>query len=95
MFRPARLSAANTEPLEKIEGWVRSRFKLLPRDLVLVNEIRPRLPGFPALQTTVLFWRGSERYRFVHFFPAAMVVEEDLPLAWLLPSLIDDGADCC
>jgi hypothetical protein len=95
MFRPVRQAAVNIASLERVEGWVRARFKLLPRDLVLVSEDRPRLPGFPALQTTVLFWSGAARYRFVVFTPVLQVAEVDLPLAWLLPSLIDDGADCC
>lgn len=95
MFRPVRRVAVNIVSLERVDGWVRARFGLLSRDLVLVSEDRPRLPGFPALQTTVLFWSGSARYRFVVFTPVAQVAEADLPLAWLLPSLIDDGADCC
>lgn len=95
MFRPARRFAENVEHLEDVERIVRNRFDLAADDLVLVSEDCPRLPGFPARQTTALFWVGAERHRLVVFAPAAAVREGDLPPVWLRPSLIDDGTDCC
>jgi len=87
----------NVEFLSRIEGWTRARFGLDPADIVLVSEEASGLPGFPALDTTVRFWTDPiTRYRLRVFKPARDVVADDLPPAWLLPALIDDGdPDCC
>ena len=65
--------------------------------IVLVSEEASGVPGFPARDTTVRFWTDRDtRYRLRIFKPAAEISETDLPVIWLLPSLIDDGdPDCC
>ena len=90
--RPGNLGA-----LQAIEGWVRVRFTLPPDQLVLVSEEASGLPGFPALDTTVRFWTDRDtRFRLRIFKRALDVTQADLPPAFFLPSLIDDGdPDCC
>lgn len=97
MFRPLTADRADLDHLERIETWIRARFDLRARDLVLVSQEVSGQPGFPPLETVVLFWTGGGlRHRIRLFKPAAEVTEADLPVAWLLPSLVDDGdADCC
>lgn len=95
MFGSAARAPENRVHLERVELWTRERFALSPRDLVLVREERVRVPGFSSRQTTVRFWIGSVRYRFVIFAPVSEVTESDLPVAWLLPGLLDDGDNCC
>ena len=96
MFRRASTSRDKLADLERVEAWTRARFGLHPDAVVIVTESPARQPGYPPLETTVLFWIGGERYRFTVFKPVAEVVEGDVPIAWLLPSLLDDGeAGCC
>lgn len=96
MFRRAARPVVEPAALEAVEALVRARFHLGPDDLVLVSEEAPRQPGFPSRATQVLFWRGDIRHRFQVFRPAADVGAADIPVSWLLPSLVDDGtADCC
>ncbi len=97
MFQRFGTRPENVECLSRIEGWTRARFSLDAADIVLVSEEASGLPGFPALDTTVRFWTDRDtRYRLRIFKPARDVATTDLPVAWLLPSLIDDGdPDCC
>jgi hypothetical protein len=95
MFGSATRTLDNRVHLERVESWTRERFGLSPRDIVLVREERVRTPGFLSPQTTVLFWVGPARHRFVIFAPVSEVHENDLPVAWLRPALIDDGDNCC
>jgi hypothetical protein len=95
MFGTVARASENRVHLERVELWTRERFSLSPRDLVLVREERVRIPGFSSQQTTVLFWVGTVRHRFVIFSPVSEVVESDLPVAWLRPALLDDGDNCC
>ncbi len=96
MFRRLAGDPANLVHLQRIEASVRVRFAVPEGALVLVREEPGRLPGFPPRLTTVRFWIGEDRYRLTLFKPPAEVTETDLPVAWLLPSLRDDGdADCC
>lgn len=82
--------------LERIEELVRNHFKLDPADLVLPALESSRVPGMPQNETVVRFWKGAQRYRLRLFKPLPEVSLSDLPAAWLLPSLIDDGdPDCC
>ncbi|MBL1435027.1 MAG: hypothetical protein COB08_002355 [Rhodobacteraceae bacterium] len=87
----------NTQCLEQIETWVRDRFQLSADMIVLVSELQNSTPGFPEKETVVLFWLASdERYRFRVFKPACLVTQNDIPIRWLLPSLLDDsGENCC
>ncbi len=96
MFRRARVGRDRLGHLERVEDWTRQRFGLPAEAIVIVSESPGQLPGYPPLETTVLFWTGDERYRLRIFKPVAEVCESDLPVAWLLPSLLDDGeAGCC
>lgn len=97
MFQRLGGRTGNLAQLDRIECLVRARFELDAADLVLVSEEPGRLPGFPPWDTTVRFWSGDGvRYRLRVFKPAAEVDAADLPVAWLLPGLIDDGEpDCC
>lgn len=97
MFRRAAGSRDRLRHLDRVEAWTRERFRLPEEAIVLVSEEPGRQPGYPPLQTTVLFWtdRGT-RHRFRVFKPVAEIVEGDLPVAWMLPALLDDGdAECC
>jgi nitrate reductase delta subunit len=63
----------------------------------MVLEGEGRLPGYPPRETTVLFWTDpGTRHRLRLFKAAEAVTEEDLPVRWLLPTLVDDGdGECC
>jgi len=97
MFRRGAISPETLACLERVEDWTRTRFAVPDDQLVLVAEEDGRVPGFPPRLTTVRFWTApDDRYRFRLFKPACAVTEDDLPLAWLLPMLKDDGdPDCC
>ena len=66
---------------------------------VIAAEIACQVPGCPPIETVIAFWtEEGTRYRFKIFKPVEEVVEDDLPVAWLKPSLIDYGdlgCDCC
>ncbi len=87
----------NLVHLDRVEAMVRALFALPADQIVLVSEEASGVPGFPARDTTVRFWTDRDtRYRLRIFKPAAEISETDLPVIWLLPSLIDDGdPDCC
>lgn len=97
MFKPSFGNRTNLEHLERVERLTRDRFGLRGADLVIVSEEIGRKPGFPPLETLVLFWvADGQRYRFRIFKPVAQVTVEDIPIKWMLPSLLDDGtSDCC
>ena len=91
---PAQFAA-----VERIEKWTRVRFNLADDTVVIAAEIACQVPGCPPIETVIVFWSGEgTRYRFKVFKPVAEVSEDDLPVAWLLPSLVDHGelgCDCC
>jgi nitrate reductase delta subunit len=91
---PARLAA-----VERVQDWTRARFALAEDTVIVAAEIACQVPGCPPIETVIAFWTGEgTRYRFKIFKPVAEVVADDLPVAWLLPSLIDYGdlgCDCC
>lgn len=93
----ARLGPApdTLDDLSRIESLVRQRFDVDDADIVLVSQDSGARPGFPAIETNVVFWKDETRYKFKLFTPLAEVTEADLPLVWLLPSLEDTGEDCC
>lgn len=98
MLGSVKKSPEHLDALNRIERWTRGRFELPPGSTVLVSEVACTLPGCPPLETVVAFWTEDEkRYRFKLFKPAQAVAEDDLPFAWLLDALADDGldADCC
>lgn len=91
-------SPAHLQALNRVEGWTRERFELPREVVVLVSEVTCSLPGCPPLETVIAFWPADgKRRRFKVFKPVAEVVYDDLPFAWLLDALVDDGidADCC
>lgn len=75
--------------------------KIQPSDgaTVMVAEINCQVPGCPPIETVIAFWSDPEtRYRIKIFKPVADVTEDDLPVSWLLPALLDEddlGCDCC
>ncbi len=96
MFRRLQAQKGTLDDIARIEGLIRDRFGIAPADLVLVSQDRGTKPGFPPLETNVIFWKGEKRYRLKIFSPAAQVTERDLPVDWLLPVLEDTGeAGCC
>ena len=96
MFRRTKVERGRLEALERIEAWARDRFALVGDAIVLVSESPCLQPGYPPSETTVRFWIDGERYRLTVFKPADAIVASDLPVAWLLPALLDDGeAGCC
>ena len=75
---------------------MRDRFRIAESELILVSQDAGRAPGFPPLETNVVFWHNGKRYRLKLFAPVADVRDADLPIGWLLPSLEDNGeAGCC
>jgi nitrate reductase delta subunit len=85
--------------VERVQRWTRERFSLAADTVIIAAEIACQVPGCPPIETVIAFWTGEgTRYRFKIFKPVADVVEDDLPVFWLLPSLIDYGdlgCDCC
>jgi len=97
MFAHRNILSASIVDLERIEQIVRSRFSVPNDQIVLVSQDQTRLPGGPALMTTVLFWMDIEdRHKLRVFKAAADVTALDLPPAWLRSALLDDVLmDCC
>jgi hypothetical protein len=96
MFR--RFGPANDtlEDISRVEVLIRERFRVNDAGIILVSQDPGTKPGFPPLETNVIFWKGEKRYRLKIFSPVATVMDADLPIDWLLPSLEDNGdADCC
>ena len=83
------------EDISRVERLVRERFRVLATDIILVSQDPGAKPGFPLLETNVIFWKNETRYRLKIFTPVAEVGDADLPVAWLLPSLEDSGEGCC
>ena len=80
----------------RVEVLIRERFYVGNSDIILVSQDAGTKPGFPPLETNVIFWKNEIRYRLKLFTPVAHVMGEDLPVDWLLPSLEDNGdGDCC
>ena len=100
MLGNVRGNPEHLDALARMRDWTRARFDLPVDSVILVAEIECQVPGCPPIETIVAFWTGEEgtRYRFKVFKPVAKVVADDLPLSWLLPSLVDYGdlgCDCC
>ena len=92
-------SPAHLEAVEQVQRWTRTRFALAEDIVIIAAEITCQVPGCPPIETVIAFWNGEgTRYRLKIFKRVAAVVEDDLPVSWLLPSLIDYGdlgCDCC
>jgi len=84
------------EDISRVEALVRERFRIDETEIILVSQDPGAKPGFPPLETNVIFWKGDKRYRLKIFSPVSTVMGADLPIDWLLPSLEDTGdAGCC
>ncbi len=84
------------EDISRVEGLVRERFRVEDSEIILVSEDPGAKPGYPPLETNVIFWKDDTRYRLKIFSPVASVMGADLPIGWLLPALEDNGeGDCC
>lgn len=99
MFQSFQKSAGDREAIARIKSWTKSRFELPARTIIIVADINCQVPGCPPMETVIAFWDDDQtRYRIKIFKPVAEVQEADLPLKWLLPTLIDEddlGCDCC
>ena len=92
-------SPAQHAALERVRAWTRERFSLADDVPMLVSELACTLAGCPPRETVVAFWTTQDgqdrRHHFKVFKPAAEVVPDDLPPAWLKDALvIPPGGDC-
>ena len=99
MIGSSRRSPQQRQSLERVEAWTRERFALDADATVLVSEIRCSQPGCPPLETVIAFWTAPDsRHHCKVFKPVQEVVPDDLPFAWMKPSLrvpAGEGCDCC
>lgn len=99
MFQSFRKSTNELQAIERVIDWTKARFKLPTKATVMVAEINCQVPGCPPLETIIAFWSDAEiRYRIKLFKPVVDVTEDDLPISWLLPTLVDENdlfCDCC
>ncbi len=96
MFRRLAPGQDTLEDICRVEALIRERFKVASSDIILVSQDAGIKPGFPPLETNVSFWKNANRYRLTIFTPVSHVLDKDLPVDWLLPSLEDNGdGDCC
>ena len=95
MFRRFAPGEHVLEHITRVEVLVRERFQVGDAELILVSEDPGLKPGYPPLETNVIFWKGDKRYRLKIFRPISDVMEKDLPISWLLPSMEDTGEEGC
>jgi hypothetical protein len=96
MFRRLGPEKDTLADISRVESLVRHRFGVPPSEIILVSQDPGLRPGFPPHETNVIFWKNKRRYRLKVFAPVAKVIDGDLPVRWLLPSLEDNGdIDCC
>ena len=96
MFRRLGPIKDTLADISRVEELVRARFKVPETDITLVSQDPGTKPGFPPLETNVIFFKDETRYRLKIFAPVAELTGSDLPIAWLLPSLEDTGeGGCC
>lgn len=98
-FKSFRKSPDHQQAIARVECWTREQFDLADQAVVLVAEMNCQVPGCPPVETVIAFWGdGETRYRVKLFKPVAEVQQHDLPVRWLLPTLVDEddlGCDCC
>jgi len=98
MLGPARKNPERLHAIERVTEWTRARFGLPKEAAISVAEVACTLPGCAPLETVVMFWVAEQRYQFKLFKPAAEVVADDLPYAWLQDALaVQEGVGwyCC
>ena len=94
----SRRNAADTAALERLRAWTRARFSLDDETAIMVAELACTLPGCPPRETVIAFWTAPDRrHHFKIFKPAAEIVSDDLPPAWLKDALVvaEGECDCC
>jgi hypothetical protein len=84
------------EAMRRVRTWTAERFSLPADAIVAVSEKTCSLPGFPPLETHVLFLPpDGKRHHFRMFKPVTEIALDDLPYAWLRDSLlVVEGAGC-
>ena len=96
MFRRLGPGKEALGDISRVERLVRERFRVDEGEIILVSQDPGTKPGFPPLETNVIFWKNEKRYRLKIFSPVAEVDGADLPVTWLLPALEDTGdGECC
>jgi hypothetical protein len=94
-FGFVKRGAQHLEALSRVREWTRVRFALAEHASIVVAEMACAVPGCPPLETVIAFWVDGRRHHIKLFKPVAEVCEQDLPPAWLMPSLaVSDGMDC-
>ena len=96
---PATRAAA----CRRVADWTREHFALPADAIVLVSERANAQPGFPPLETLLVFWGASlqqpaQRHHYRFFKPVHEVQPDDLPPAWMKDALAEVPAwacDCC
>jgi hypothetical protein len=91
-------SPQHLESLNRVREWTRRRFALPGQASIVVAEMACLVPGCPPRETVIVFWIDDRRHHIKLFKPVVQVCEEDLPPAWLMPSLAAFDAldcDCC
>jgi nitrate reductase delta subunit len=97
-FGLARRNAADAAALERVRAWTRARFSLDDDTAIMVAELACTVPGCPPRETVIAFWTAPDRrHHFKIFKPAAEIVSDDLPPAWLKDALVvaEGECDCC
>lgn len=96
MFRRLGAEQDTLDDLCRVEALVRDRFEVRESELILVSQDPGARPGFPPLETNVIFWKEDVRYKLKVFARVADVTASDIPVRWLLPALEDTGEnECC
>ena len=96
MFRRLEPIKSSLIDIKRVEMLVRERFIIRENEIILVSQDPGTKPGFPPLETNIIFFKAETRYRFKIFLPIIEVGNSDLPVRWLLPSLEDIGeGGCC
>jgi hypothetical protein len=94
-FGFVKRSPQHLESLNRLREWTRSRFALPEQVSIVVAEMACAVPGCPPRETVIVFWIDDRRHHIKLFKPVVEVCEEDLPPAWLMPSLAaSDALDC-
>jgi nitrate reductase delta subunit len=87
-----------TDAMQQLKSWTRERFAL-PQDAdIVVIETQCAEPGFPPLETIVVFRTPPANcHNFRVFKPLAEIVPDDLPPAWMKDAIImhPSGCPCC
>lgn len=84
--------------MEQLKAWTRERFALPENAIIVVIETACTEPGFPPLETIVVFRTPpANSHNFKVFKPLAEIVPDDLPPAWMKDAIIlhPQGCLCC